>query len=1072
MPQNRTRLITLAVSLAVALSADVVVSQSDARPRTAAAKPRSSTPQQQNKAEATELKGIVRDASGQTAANVTVWFVVRRDDVFDPTLETRTGDGGRFSFAIVDEAALFVPGNTITVAARDAGGRLGWRHLALSTREQPLHEIRLREGSSLSGCVLDAEGHGLGSARLTPKTFTEPRSEGVASTGNETLALWPALAEEYSVQTAPDGGFEIANVPRAVQARCTLTAGDEHVEVVIESGIAATIRLGRTGSIAGTLTLPEGAQLPVKGFQLQAWLQRDSNRPQEPSLEFNTLTVVDEQGGFSFAGLPPGRYVIRPAAQQNVPFLVAVSAPLDVKSGQLLDDVALPVTPCREVRGRVVDRDTGQGIQGVEVGVYTSEPPGGLRGLRHGQTAVTDAEGRFSTWLVPGKVQTSLRQTPAEYLPPPLQNVTTLSGPTGATLVIPDFGDNPLIELEPAVAIEGIVVDESGKAVPLAWLNIQRAPVQQRFGSWQSPPDRADRSGKFVVRQLELAGPVVLRAHTSTAATLEPVTVVPSTLDGPVALVVAEKHACRLSGQVVDRQGKPLTEAKVLITGGRQVPMGLPTGRSFLRLHSSAEIPQVAADGTFTSDALYAGDTYELQVAAPGYSARQGKTVVGQAGQVDDVGRLVLDAFVNIRGVVVDARGKAAPHAELHVAIPRGSFQPAAGLVQLHADEAGTFELPPANVEGVLRIWARSGQYTTDGPASFFPDLIDGPLRIELAEQPGLRIAARVADLQGRPVAASVEVIWQTEKSDQEFSRRAFGGFGGRGFAPVRRRNQRASLAGAATGPDGSLLIESLWPDQQYHLVATAAGYQQLESASVSGRPGETVDLGRLIMRREGLAVEGEVVDAGGQPVADATVYNSGDAHQAITVTTDAAGRFRLTGLLEGPVYVLARKPGYWPAGLRCTAGDLGQRVRLVSNQQPRPQTRPALRVNDAPLDRRDLALRLLGELWERREEYDSRNNSGRYGSATGPRSGDVVRRVADLDYSQALQWSAAEGGAFDEVVRIRAFDQIAGDDVDGAIAHAGAPGARRRLTWMARTRLNAGARDDAVRLLEAALDA
>jgi hypothetical protein len=77
---------------------------------------------------------------------------------------------------------------------------------------------------------------------------------------------------------------------------------------------------------------------------------------------------------------------------------------------------------------------------------------------------------------------------------------------------------------------------------------------------------------------------------------------------------------------------------------------------------------------------------------------------------------------------------------------------------------------------------------------------------------------------------------------------------------------------------------------------------------------------------------------------------------------------------------------------------------------------------------------------------------------------------MARLDYQQALKWSAAEGGGFDEFVRVVAFEQIVQGDMDLAIAQAQAPGGSQALKRMATRRIINGARDDTLRLLEAAL--
>jgi hypothetical protein len=62
--------------------------------------------------------------------------------------------------------------------------------------------------------------------------------------------------------------------------------------------------------------------------------------------------------------------------------------------------------------------------------------------------------------------------------------------------------------------------------------------------------------------------------------------------------------------------------------------------------------------------------------------------------------------------------------------------------------------------------------------------------------------------------------------------------------------------------------------------------------------------------------VAGRVVDRGGRPVADATVFQSGDSQARTEATTGADGRFALSGVVARPTFLFARKPGYRFAGL------------------------------------------------------------------------------------------------------------------------------------------------------------
>lgn len=1057
MRNVRTSLTTFAVSLLVALAIHHSTLVADEPPPPAS--PGAVA------ASASTLRGIVRDPSGKPAAKATVWLVVHRNDAFEPPLKTETDAKAPFTFSNLDHAKLFVRGTRVTIAARDDAGHIGWCNYTGSERPEPLCEVRLRETTLITGRAFNPEGQPLAGARLTPKSFWDDGPAAEEQGNDRSLALWPELAKEYAAVTRDDGVFEASGIPRGVKVRCELVAqGIEQAETVIEAGVAATIRLGKPGSIAGQLAAPNDQKLPLAGFQLEARLQPDPKRPQEPAVILQKTATVDEEGRFKFSDLPPGRYVIQPIASQNVPFAVDLSPVIDLKAGEQLDDVSVPLILCREVRGRVVERGTSQGVESVEIVVSTRRSAAAPNRIgmtnAHAQTVITNAEGRFSAWLPPDPISLFMRRVPDKYLPPAFERVQ------------PEFDDAPLIEVAPAVAIEGIVVDENHNPIPLALLDIKRAPLVSRGGGWQDLPEQADQAGKFVARQLAPDEPLLLRARTSTAVS-PTTTIVPNEAKGPVELVVSESQACRFTGRVLDRKGNALPATRVAIMARRLIPLEVSQGSfgRYTQITYPAVMPRVANDGSFQTEALYPDDTYHLAVTLAGYGDRASASVPGEAGRTHDFGTIVLDEFARLGGLVVDAAGNPVANAELRVSVPDHLPQAALGLVEVRSDAAGAFELPPVPREGVLRIWGRAGAMTTDGAESFFADVVDGPLRIVLGEKHACRIAGKVVDAHGKPVRASLSVTWQWQPKSTQRS----AGFNAVLARPFRRRTISGPVSLAAeTADDGTFVVSGLWSDETYHLLVKAEGYEPSDSAIRATAAGSTFEAGTIVLRRSDLVVEGQVVDSDGKPIEKASVFNSGDAQEPITVETDAAGRFRVEGLSEGPVYLFVRKPGYWPAGLRCAAGDVGQSVSLVDDQHGRPRKPLALSLDRGPSpERRELARQLLTELWQLRDSPTERRlvrARGGRGAENGPHGEDIVRRMVRLDYEQALKWSAAEGGAFDELIRIVAFDQIVHDNVDLAIAHAQAPGGSQALKRMASRRIIDGARDDAVRLLEAAL--
>ncbi|MCK6446604.1 MAG: carboxypeptidase regulatory-like domain-containing protein [Planctomycetes bacterium] len=121
--------------------------------------------------------------------------------------------------------------------------------------------------------------------------------------------------------------------------------------------------------------------------------------------------------------------------------------------------------------------------------------------------------------------------------------------------------------------------------------------------------------------------------------------------------------------------------------------------------------------------------------------------------------------------------------------------------------------------------------------------------------------------------------------------------------APARHANVRASVAGGderitRAALDGSFVLDSL-PPGVVHVVIDWQGEQWAETELELGREGARFDATLEPVR----ALAGSVVDARGEPLADATVWlaltSGGDHPRARIARTAADGRFRFAGLVE-----------------------------------------------------------------------------------------------------------------------------------------------------------------------------
>src|SRR5262245_58913173 len=83
-------------------------------------------------------------------------------------------------------------------------------------------------------------------------------------------------------------------------------------------------------------------------------------------------------------------------------------------------------------------------------------------------------------------------------------------------------------------------------------------------------------------------------------------------------------------------------------------------------------------------------------------------------------------------------------------------------------------------------------------------------------------------------------------------------------------------------------------------------------------------------------ALEGEVVDRRGQPVAGAKVSRCDDRQRALA-TIDAAGKFRLSSTFVPPGFLFVQKEGFRFHGQRCDKPD---RLRIVLSRRDEPAAR------------------------------------------------------------------------------------------------------------------------------------
>lgn len=219
--------------------------------------------------------------------------------------------------------------------------------------------VRVGDGRTLRGRILDADGAPLAGASVTLLPPPPPQEQGVFNRPNTPYAITDADGW-YEMRGLSDGPVELA------------AFRDGHLPIVFEAkgDLADERRLPRGESISGVLLDAEGA--PAAGRTLRCSLKKPASpadvRPWRRNWDaygpwFDTRTGDD--GRFRITGLPAGEYEVELGAGHDM-------APVRMPSGTT--GLKLKLLPLRTVAGVVVD-EHGQpvcrsGLRRLKISTY------------------------------------------------------------------------------------------------------------------------------------------------------------------------------------------------------------------------------------------------------------------------------------------------------------------------------------------------------------------------------------------------------------------------------------------------------------------------------------------------------------------------------------------------------------------------------------------------------------------------------------------------------------------------------------------------------------------------------
>jgi hypothetical protein len=593
---------------------------------------------------ADDLTGRVVDRAGAGVADLRIWAIGGSWEHPRVVARAKTGAEGRFVLPRPAEPSGSEDAGFHNILALADDGRLGWRFTGWPKYPQR-DELRivLRPVGEVRARLNDQDGRPIAGAEITPAAIYLKSED---HPGQDYLPMPAELAGPLRATTAADGSFAIKGLPQGAQIQATVAApGLGGLQVLWKTDRPATIVLDRrSGRIEGTLKPPDARGLSGK---LTLSIRRPSPPVDGDPEPFRVLAsrteTADPQGHFRFADLPPGTYEIAPVFERGTPFTADPVGNIQVGPNAVAR-VEVPLRGHVRITGRVVDARTGRGIPEVMVRSWAVDPQMSIRQVDQTETNVI---GRYTIGAPPGRVQISLFPVPTDYLAP--RETQNLRLDVDGDRAWPD------IKLDPAVAVDGVVVDEAGK--PVAGATVFAMPAPRGLGMGERATTTGP-DGTFHFDQIDPDDSLPLRARTREATTDGAIVIRPGALKGRLRLTIDPKFAFRIRGRVTDKSGRRLEGTKAVLWWQRSYVSG-KLQLAGMGIGSALDTETTDESGWFVFRALWPGDRYKVAIDAEGYGKAEPPEVQGRAGETHDLGTIALTGGAgHIAGRVVGSDGK------------------------------------------------------------------------------------------------------------------------------------------------------------------------------------------------------------------------------------------------------------------------------------------------------------------------------------------------------------------------------------------------------------------------------
>ncbi len=764
------------------------------------------------------------------------------------TARTTAGDDGAYE--------LLVPEGTHALRATAEGFAQEGTQARPYAADTDGVDFWLTPGALLQGHVLDARQQPVAAAHVL---LIDP------------MGVFGRRVPKAETATGTDGAFSIVVQPTQQSMLVVRATG-------YASHMQPNLHLPQTNLV---IVLEEGVALRLQAV--------DAERPEIPAPHVNV--IASYRGGFGAGETDDlGRLLLENlptrgtgmGGEQQV-FLWGggyIAQDVDIGDREPVDGIVdlgvVKVAPGGIVRGRVLDRTTGEGIPGASVRTF-----GGLDMQLEffGSVAVRSAaDGSFKLTGVPLGAHT-LVATHEDFtgdMDPMSLFMGMQGGGSGGPPLFPE-GSRDVeknVEMTPAEVVTGMVVAPDGR--PVAGASVEEVGDESRMFSQLlgSGPvaTTSDENGAFALSGVRPGQEIRIAAsHRDFGASED----ARARAGEPVTLRLAEPITIR--GVVVDEAGAAISGVRVQATraAAPDAPSDLISARPSITDAEGRYLVRNAPAGELTV-------TFDH----PDYAVERVRTTS------QDLGRTVLSRGGTIEGEAVDEEGK--PVAGVAIHGWREGMDPGSGRTNASVltDEKGRFAMRGL-VEGEyqLRMWDQ--RYYSEEPK-----VRTGTLDARIVLRAAGKLVGRILG-RGLPVAG----------------------------ASVRAQRKEDFLGWARTGQDGTFSMAALPPDEPFDVTIEHDAFRSVTVAAV-----RVSDRTQDFVLQAGAEVSGRVVDDRGRGVQGARVQVQVNGQHAKHVETDATGAFTAGGLDNGQISVQLEESnrGFIPSGRTDVAAG-ARDVRLVA---------------------------------------------------------------------------------------------------------------------------------------------